>query len=262
VTDAKPYRHRFSMVIIQHAVWLYHRFPLSDRDVQELLHQRGIQVSHETLREWSIKFGPLFAEELRQREPRRGSRWHLDEVCTSVDGVRHWLWRAVDEYGFVLDILLQRHRDTEVAKTFLIRLLREYDVPEVIHTDQLRSYGAAIREIPRLADVDHQQVISTARCNKLIEQSYHPTRRQERSQQGFKRKKHAQEFLSLHARIENLHHHSRTSVSSMTRRKNQRQAFRTWSMVAAGVARDSGHPCLWLDVTLVKATQPCLSLMA
>ena len=85
MTDAKPYRHRFPMAIIQHAVWLYHRFPLSYRDVQELLHQRGIQISHETLREWCIKFGPLFAEDLRHREPRRGSRWHLDEVCTSVD---------------------------------------------------------------------------------------------------------------------------------------------------------------------------------
>jgi len=223
------------MTIIQHAVWLSHRFPLSYRDVQELLHQRGIWVSHETLREWCIQFAPLFAQDLRHREPRRGSRWHLDEVCTSVDGVRHWLWRAVDEHGVVLDILLQRHRDIEAAKTFLTRLLGEYDVPEVIHTDQLRSYGAAIREIPSLADVDRQQVISTARCNKLIEQSHRPTRRQERRQQGFKRRKRAQEFLSLHARIENLHHHSRTSVSAMTRRKNQRQAFQTWSMVAAGV---------------------------
>ena len=117
------------MSIIQHAVWLYHHFPLSYRDVQELLHQRGIQVSHETLREWCIKFATLFAERLRHREPRRGSRWHMDEVCTTVDGVRHWLWRAVDEHGFVLDILLQRHRDTEAAKTFLTRLLGEYDVP-------------------------------------------------------------------------------------------------------------------------------------
>ena len=124
---------------------------------------------HETLREWAIKFGPLFAADLRHREPRRGSRWHLDEMCTSVDGVRHWLWRAVDEHGFVLEVLLQRHRDTEAAKTFLTRLLGEYDVPEVIHTDQLRSYGAAIRELPSLINVDHQQVISTARCNNLVD---------------------------------------------------------------------------------------------
>ena len=236
MTDPKPYRHRFPMTIIEHALWLYHRFPLSYRDVQELLHQRGIQVSHETLREWCIKFGPLFVENLRHREPRRGSGKHLDEVCTTVDGVRHWLWRAVDERGFVLDILLERHRDTEAAKTFLTRLLGEYDVPDVIHTDQLRSYGAAIREIPSLADVDHQQVISAARCNNIVEQEHRSTRRQEQSQQGFRRPKRAQEFLNLHARITNLHHHSRTSVTAATRKNNQKQAFQTWSTVATGVA--------------------------
>ncbi|CAM3556621.1 IS6 family transposase [Deinococcus saxicola] len=169
MTDPKPYRHRFSIGIIQHAVWLYHRFPLSYRDVQELLYQRSIEVSHETLREWCLKFGPLFANELRHREPRRGSQWFLDEVCTNVDGVRHWLWWAVDEHGFVLDILLQRYRDTDAAKRFLNKLLAEYDVPEVIHTDQLRSYGAVIRELPSLDGVDHHQVISTPRCNNIIE---------------------------------------------------------------------------------------------
>jgi len=163
VTDAEPYRHRFPMTIIQHSTWLYHRFPLSYWDVQELLCGRNIKVSHETLREWCIKFGPPFAEELRHREPRRGSRWYLDEVRTTVDGVHHWLWRAVDKHGFVLDILLQRHRDTEAAKTFLTNLLGEYNVPEVIHTDQPRRYGAAVRELPSLRGIDHQQVISKAR---------------------------------------------------------------------------------------------------
>ena len=226
MTDAKPYRHRFAMTIIQYAIWLYHRFPLSYRDVQALLHQRGVQISHESLREWCIKFSVLMAEELRHREPRRGSRWLLDEVCTTVDGVRHWLWRAVDEHGFVLDILLQRHRDTEAAKTFLTGLLGEYDVPDTICTDQLRSYGAAIREIPSLVNFNHQQVISTARCNNVIEQEHRCTRRQERSQQGFRRRKRAQEFLNLHARVTNLHHHSRTSVTAATRRTNQNKASR------------------------------------
>jgi len=141
----------------------------------------------------------------------------------------------VDEHGFVLDILLQRHRDTEAAKTFLTRLLGEYVVPEVIHTDQLRSYGAAIREIPSLINIDHQEVISTARCNNSIEQEHRCTRRQERSQQGFKRWKRAQEFLSLHARITNLHQYSRTSVTAAPRRDNQRKAFQTWLSVSAGV---------------------------
>jgi len=115
-------------------------------------------------------------------------------------------------------------------------LLAEYDVPDTICTDQLRSYGAAIRVIPSLVNVDHQQVISTARCNNLIEQSHRPTRRQERQQQGFKRRKRAQAFLNLHAKIDNLHQHTRTSVSAATRRNNQRKAFQTWSTVAAGVA--------------------------
>jgi len=141
----------------------------------------------------------------------------------------------VDEHGFVLDILLQRRRDTEAAKTFLAQLLVEYDVPEVIHTDQLKSYGAAIREMPSLAKVDHQQVISTARCNNTTLQEHRSTRRQERSQQGFQRRKRAQEFLRLHVRITNLHHHSRTSVTAQTRRSNPKQAFQTWSTVAAGV---------------------------
>ena len=108
----------------------------------------------------------------------------------------------MDEYGFVLDILLQRHRDTDAAKTFLTRLLSEYDFPDRICTDKLASYGAAIRKITSLAEVDHQQVISTARCNNMIEQSHPPTRRQERQQQGFKQWKREQEFLNLHARIE------------------------------------------------------------
>ena len=234
--DHKPYRHRFPLSIIGYALWLYHRFPLSYRDVQELLYQRGIEVSHETLRVWSVKFASLLTEELRHREPRRGSRWHLDEVCVKVGGVKHWLWRAVDEHGAVLDVLLQKHRDTEAAKTFLTRLLVEFYVPEVIHTDKLASYGAAIRELPALAAVDHQEVLSNARCNNLIEQSHRPTRQQERSQLGFKRKRRTQEFLNLHARITNLHQYTRTNVPAKTRRNNQTQAFQTWRAVVAGVA--------------------------
>ncbi len=130
--------------------------------------------------------------------------------------------------GFVLDILLQRHRDTEAAKTFLTRLLGEYLIPEVIHTDRLCSYGAAVREIPILEEVDHQQLISTARCNNIIEQEHRSTRRHERQQQSFKRRKRAQEFLSLHARVTNLHHHSRNSVTAVNRKSNRNQAFQTW----------------------------------
>ncbi|WP_438503511.1 IS6 family transposase [Deinococcus alpinitundrae] len=188
------------MTIIRHPVGLYHRFPLSYRDVQELLHQRGIQVSHETLREWGIKFGPLLADDLSHREPRRDSRWHLDEMHVVVGGVTHWLWRAVDDHGAVLGIFLQRHRDTS-ATSFFQRLLGEYDVLETVCTDKLASYGAATRELPLLDDVDHKQVITAAWCTNLIEQSHRPTRRQERSQLGFRQVKRAQGFLDLHARI-------------------------------------------------------------
>ena len=134
--------YRFPLDVIGYAIWLYHRFTLSYRDVEELLLERGICVTRESIRTWCIKFNDLFAQGLRYREQRRGSRWHLDEMHVDVSGITHWLWRAVDEHGVVLDVLLQRHRDTEAAQAFFTRLLGEYDVPEVIHTDKLWSYGA------------------------------------------------------------------------------------------------------------------------
>ncbi|WP_221091499.1 IS6 family transposase [Deinococcus aquaedulcis] len=226
MTDQKPYRHRFPLSVIGYALRLYHRFPLSQRDGQELLHERGVQVSHETLRQWNIKFAPILTEELRHRGPQRGSRWHLDEVCVKVGGVRHWLWRAVDESGAVLDIILQEHRETEAAKSFFMRLLGEYRVPEAILTDKLWSDGAAMRQLPVLHTVEHVQVVSTARCNNLIEQSPRPTRQQERAQLGFKRRKRTQEFLAPHARVSNLH--TRTTVPAALRRSHQSAALLLW----------------------------------
>mgnify|MGYP002717871949 FL=1 len=230
--DVKPYRHRFPRSIIQYAVWLYHRFTLSYRDIEELLLHRGIQVSYETIRDWCVKFGPSITKELRKREPTRGSRWHLDEVCVKIKGIKHWLWRAVDENGAVLDVLLQEHRDTEAAKTFFTTLLNTFEAPTTIHTDKLGSYGAAIRDLPELHGAEHREVISSARCNNLIEQSHRPTRNQERSQKGFKNMEKAQQFLDLHARTSNLHQHTRTTVAAETRRMNQRTAFQTWSEVS------------------------------
>ncbi|GAA4006785.1 hypothetical protein GCM10022631_17980 [Deinococcus rubellus] len=157
-------------------------------------------------------------------------------------------WRAVDDTGAVLDILLQTHRDTHDAKTFFERLLINYDVPDVIHTDKLWSYGAAIRELPVPHAVKHTQVISTARYNNLIEQragpirvpfcprqSHRPTREPERSQLGFKKPRRAQEFLALHARVLNLHQHTRTTVPALNRRRNQSKAHLAWQH-AVGVA--------------------------
>ena len=137
-------------------------------------------------------------------------------------------WRAVDESGAVLDILLQPQRNTDAAKTFFERLLINYDVPDVVHTDKLWSYGAAIRSLDVLHAVEHIQVIATARCNNLIEQSHRPTRNQERSQLGFKKPRRAQEFLALHARVSNLYQHTRTTSDSHTRRLNQSKARLAW----------------------------------
>ncbi|PYE49477.1 IS6 family transposase [Deinococcus yavapaiensis] len=220
--------YRFPLAVIIYAVWLYHRFTLSYRDVEELLLERGICVTRESIRTWCIKFSDLFAQELRHREPRRGSRWHLDEMHVEVGGVKHWLWRAVDERGAVLDVFLQQHRDTEAARSFFARLLGDYKVPDIIHTDKLWSYGAALREHPVLHTVEHVQVVSTARCNNLIEQSHRPTRQQERQQRGFRSRKRAQGFLDLHARVSNLHHPARSTVPAYDRRHHQQAAFKTW----------------------------------
>jgi putative transposase len=153
-----------------------------------------------------------------------------------VGGVPHWLWRAVDDHGAVLDVLLQRHRDTSAARGFFERLLAEYDVPETVCTDKLASYAAAIHELPMLEAVDHQQVISTARCNNLIEQSHRPTRGQERSQLGFRQVGRAQGFLSLPTRISNLHGTSRSTAPAHDRRYRLSTALRSWNAVVQQVA--------------------------
>ena len=228
--------YRFPLAVIGYAVWLYHRFAISYRDVEELLLERDIAVIRESIRSWCIHFSDLFAQGLRHREPRRGSRWHLDEMHVDVGGVTHWLWRAVDEHGAVLDVFLQEHRDTEAAKSFFVRLLGKYDVPEVIHTDKLWSCGAALRELPVLHAVEHVQVISTARCNNLIEQSHRSARRQERQQRRFRSRKRAQGFLELHARVSNLHHPARSTVPARHRRLHQEAACNTWGQVVQQVA--------------------------
>src|SRR3954468_12642572 len=142
------YRHRFPAEIISHAVWLYYVFSLSLRDVELLLAERGFVVSYETVRRWCEKFGQTFADRLRRRRLRPGDKWHLDEVFVRIQGVQHYLWRAVDQNGVVLDILVQRRRDAKAAKRFFRRLLKGLQyVPRVIATDKLRSYGVAQRAL-------------------------------------------------------------------------------------------------------------------
>ena len=141
-------RHRFPSEIIAHAVWLYHRFNLSFREVEEMLLERGIDVSYETVRRWVAKFGPAIARGLRRRQPSPGDAWHLDEVRVKIGRDRFWLWRAVDQDGIVLDEVLQRRRDKRAARRLLTKLLKKHGaIPKRFITDKLQSYGAAKREL-------------------------------------------------------------------------------------------------------------------
>src|SRR3954463_7638823 len=148
--------HRFPAEVISHAVWLYFRFPLSLRMVEEMLAARGIVVSHETVRQWARKFGQEFANQIRRRLPSPGDKWHLDEVCLLISGTKHWLWRAVDQNGVVLDVLVQSRRDKKAAKRLLRKLLKKQRrAPRVMITHKLASYGAAKGEV--MPSVEHRR---------------------------------------------------------------------------------------------------------
>src|ERR1700757_1178632 len=168
--------HRFPVEIISHAVWLYFRFPLSLRMVEEMLAARGIIVSHESVRQWALKFGQEFANQIRRRLPYAGDKWHLDEVAIKIAGKKHWLWRAVDQDGIVLDILVQSRRDKRAAKRLLRKLLKKQRrSPRVLITDKLASYGAAKGEgMPSVEPRKHKGL------NNRAENSHQPTRRRER----------------------------------------------------------------------------------
>jgi len=182
-SPTNPYkRHRFPAEIISHCVWLYFRFCLSNRDVEELMAARGIILTYEAVRYWCRKFGQAYANELRHRRPRPGDKWHLDEVFLTIRGERHYLWRAVDQDGNSLDILVQRRRDKKAAKKFFRKRLKGLtDVPRVMVTDKLQSYGAAKREM--LPSVEHRQ---HRYLNNRAENSHQPIRQQERRMGRFK----------------------------------------------------------------------------
>src|SRR5437879_5419487 len=174
--------HRFPPEIISHAVWLYFCFPLSLRRVEEMLAARGIVVSHETVRQWAMKFGQAFANQIRRRLPQAGDKWHLDEVVLKIAGTTHWLWRAVDQHGVVLDVLVQSRRDARAARHLLRKLLkRQGRVPRVLITDKLASYAAAKRDL--MPAVEHRRHKG---LNNRAENSHQPTRRRERQMKRFK----------------------------------------------------------------------------
>jgi transposase-like protein len=222
-------RHRFPPEIIRHAVWLYVRFTLSYRDVEDLLAERGLDVSYETVRRWVLKFGPLFARELRRRRHRPTSHWHLDEMAVLIGGKQFWLWRAVDDEGEVLDLLVQRRRDKNAAVKLMRKLLKKHGfAPDVLVTDKLRSYGAA--KVALGLSARHEQGL---RKNNRAENSHQPVRRRERKMQRFKSPGSAQRFLSTHAAVQNTFNVLRHLTSRTTLRALREEAFQTWRVATA-----------------------------
>jgi putative transposase len=226
------HRHRFPAEIISHAVWLYHVFSLSLRDVELILAERGVSVTHETIRRWCRKFGWSFASDLRRRRPRPGDKWHLDEVFIRILGKLHYLWRAVDQDGNVLDVLVQGRRNAKAAcakadrqvRRFFKKLLKGLTyVPRVIVTDKLRSYGAAKRNV--LPTVEHRQ---SRYLNNRAENSHQPTRRRERQMQRFRSTAHAQRFLSAHGFIYGHFRLRRHRMTAREHRTARAEAFQVW----------------------------------
>src|SRR3954454_21681081 len=224
--------YRFPRDVIQRAVWMYLRFTLSFRDVEELLAERGITVTYETVRRWVLAFGPAIARRLRARRPRPHARWHLDEVFVRIGGKQIYLWRAVDAEGEVLDVLVQPKRDRRAAQKLMRKLLTKQGMaPEAWVTDKCPAYGAALREM-KLSRVDHVQ---RKRANNRAESSHVPVWRRERKLQGFKSARSAQRFLSMHAATYNVFTVPRHLVSAPTHRLFRAEAFEAWRS-AAGVA--------------------------
>lgn len=228
MNKTNPYkRHRYPKEIISHVVWLYHRFMLSLRDVSEMLEKRGISVTYEAIREWGNKFGQQYANEIKRRRSRRGDKWHLDEMCIVMNGIKYWLWRAVDQDGYELEILLQSRRNMKAAKRFFRKLLKGLHYsPRVIITDKLKSYGAAKKEI--MPGVEHRQHKG---LNNRAENSHQPTRQREKQMRCFKSPKHVQQFLSRYGPIRNLFNVGRYTQSAEHQRKILKGAFEMWDHV-------------------------------
>jgi putative transposase len=224
--------HRFPPEIISHAVWLYFRFPLSLRMVEEMLAARGIVMSHETVRQWAMKFGQAFANQIRRRLPQAGDKWHLDEVVLKIAGTTHWLWRAVDQHGVVLDVLVQSRRDARSARHLLRKLLkRQGRVPRVLITDKLASYTAAKRDL--MPAVEHRRHKG---LNNRAENSHQPTRRRERQMKRFKSPGQAQRFLSAHEPINNLFRLRRDHIIADQFRTARARAFEIWAEITGSRA--------------------------
>ncbi|MFC1456021.1 IS6 family transposase [Microvirga arabica] len=225
-------RHRFPPEIIAHAVWLYFRFPLSLRLVEEMLLERSILVSYETVRRWALKFGPDYARRLKRKRPNRRDIWHLDEVVITIAGRKHWLWRAVDQNGYVLDEIVQPRRDTKAAKRLLRRLLKKQGCPpRRMITGKLGSYAAARRQI--MPAVEHR---SHKGLNNRAENSHLPLRRREQAMQGFRSTGGLQRFVSVFSAVRNLFVPPRSRRSALSTHLHRLNAIAEWKSAASVAA--------------------------
>ena len=222
-------RHRFPPEIIQHAVWLYFRFTLNFRDVEDLLAERGLEISYESIRAWVLKFGAQYARRIARGRPRPNCRWHLDEVFILVNGKRLFLWRAVDDEGEVLEILVQPRRNKKAALKLMRKLLKKQGfLSSTIVTDKLPSYSSALRDmrLSRCHDFGDRK-------NNRAENSHLPVRRRERKMQRFKSAGSAQRFLSVHSSIYNLFNTQRNLISRNTLRQFRTAASAEWGRVVS-----------------------------
>ena len=229
----KPFRYfKSSPEIIRLAVMMYVRFPLSLRNVEDLLHERGIDISHETVRYWWNRFGPIFAADIRRKRTQRMCnwqqwQWHLDEVFVKINGETHYLWRAVDHEGEVLESFVTKRRDRKGALKFLRKTMKRYGRPNVIVTDRLRSYAAAMKAI---GNADRQE---TGRwLNNRVENSHQPFRRRERAMLKFRSSKTLQKFTSIHASIHNHFNLERHLYSRQNFKNNRSVALAEWQQIA------------------------------
>jgi len=233
MTKRSPFRYfKTSPEIIRLAVMMYVRFPLSLRNVEDLLHERGIDICHETVRFWWNRFGPMFAAEIRKRrvEGMRSSkwRWHLDEVFVKINGETHYLWRAVDHEGEVLESYVTKRRDRKAALRFLRKTMKRHGKVEVLVTDKLRSYGAAMKVI---GNADKQE---TGRwLNNRAENSHQPFRRRERAMGRFRSAKSLQKFTSIHSSVHNHFNLERHLYSRQNFKDNRAAALAHWRQLAA-----------------------------
>lgn len=233
MSNKDPFKYfKTSPEIIRLTVMLYVRFPFSLRNVEDLLHERGIDVSHETVRFWWHRFGPTFAAEIRKRRiaGMKSSewRWHLDEMFVKINGERHYLWRAVDHEGEVLESFVTKTRDKKAALKFLKKAMRKHGQPEIIVTDRLRSYGAALKEI----GAEGRQ--ETGRwLNNRAENSHLPFRRRERAMLRFRRMRSLQKFAAVHASIYNLFNSERNLHSRPNFKANRAAALAEWRQLGA-----------------------------